>query len=51
MRWVHRYCVDMTSREIFAPAEYYRVAPCDRLFLWPEDVPEAVARLNLEPPR
>ncbi len=49
--WVHRYCVDMTSREIFDPADYHRVAPYDRLFVWPRDVPEAVARLNLEPPR
>ncbi len=49
--WVRRYCVDMTTREIFAPADYHRVPPCDRLFVPPEDVPEAVARLNLEPPR
>ncbi len=49
--WVHRYCVDMTTREILDPADYHRVAPHDRLFVWPEDVPEAVARLNLEPPR
>lgn len=48
--WVDRYCVDMTTREIFEPADYYRVAQCNRVFLWPADVNDAVSKLNLTPP-
>ena len=50
MSWVDRYCVDMTSREIFEPADYYRVLPYNRIFVWSIDVNDAVARLNLTPP-
>lgn len=50
MSWVDRYCVDMTSREIFEPADYYRVLPYNRVFVWSIDVNDAVARLNLTPP-
>ncbi len=49
--WVERYCVDMTTREIFDPAEYHRVAPFNRVFIWPADVTDAVAKLNLTPPQ
>lgn len=48
--WVDRYCVDMTTREIFEPADYYRVLPYNRVFVWPADVSGAVAQLNLTPP-
>ena len=48
--WVDRYCVDMTSREIFEPADYHRVLPYNRVFVWPKDVSDAVAQLNLGPP-
>ncbi len=48
--WVERYCVDMTTREIFEPAAYHRVAPFNRVFVWPADVTDAVAKLNLTPP-
>jgi endonuclease YncB( thermonuclease family) len=48
--WVDRYCVDMTSREIFEPADYHRVLPCNRVFVWSTDVNAAVAQLNLTPP-
>ncbi len=48
--WVERYCVDMTTREIFEPQDYYRVAPYNRVFVWPADVSSAVAQLNLTPP-
>jgi len=47
--WVQRYCVDMTTLEIYDPQEYYRVKPYNRIFIWPEDVTEAVGRLNLVP--
>jgi endonuclease YncB( thermonuclease family) len=47
--WIERYCVDMTTQEIFAPQDYIRVPPWNRIFIWPRDVNEAVARLNLTP--
>lgn len=47
--WISRYCVDMTTREIYYPQQYFRVAPYNRLFLWPKDVSEAVGKLNLVP--
>ena len=47
--WITRYCVDMTTREIFYPQDYYKVAPYNRIFVWPDDVAEAVGRMNLVP--
>ena len=47
--WVTRFCVDMTTREVFFPQSYYKVAPYNRIFVWPEDVSEAVGRMNLLP--
>ncbi|MBI5305324.1 MAG: thermonuclease family protein [Chloroflexi bacterium] len=48
--WVERYCVDMTTREIFFPQDYHRVKPYNRLFIWSKDVTDAVSKLNLTPP-
>jgi len=45
--WISRYCVDMTTREIFYPEEYHKVAPYNRIFIWSDNVTEAVGRLNL----
>ena len=47
--WIERYCCDMTTREIYYPQDYYRIAPYNRIFLWAADVSDAVARLNLVP--
>ena len=47
--WIERYCVDMTTREIFYPQNYYRVAPYNRIFVWAQDVGDAVAKMNLTP--
>ncbi len=47
--WVERYCVDMTTREIYYPQDYYRVAPYNRIFVWSADVGDAVAKMNLVP--
>jgi len=49
MAWIERYCVDLTTRGIYYPQNYYRVAPYNRLWIWAKDVPDAVARLNLVP--
>lgn len=47
--WVTRFCVDMTTRQIFYPSSYYKVAPYNRIFIWPEDIAEAVGKMNLLP--
>jgi len=47
--WIHRYCADMTTAEIFSPQEYVRVEPYNRLFIWETDVRRAVSELNLTP--
>jgi endonuclease YncB( thermonuclease family) len=47
--WRERYCVDMRTRVLFGPEDYFEVPPCYRLWLWPADVREAVGRLNLTP--
>ena len=47
--WVTRYCADMTTAVLYRPQHYFKVAPADRLFIWPEDVRKAVADLNLVP--
>jgi endonuclease YncB( thermonuclease family) len=47
--WISRYCVDITTREIFYPQDYFKVEPYDRIFIWSADVTEAVGRLNLAP--
>lgn len=47
--WVSRFCVDMTTREIFFPQNYYKVAPYNRIFVWADEVVEATAKMNLVP--
>lgn len=47
--WISRYCVDMTTLEIFEPQDYYVVAPYNRIFIWPNDVGGAVGKMNLIP--
>ncbi|HET9138495.1 thermonuclease family protein [Actinophytocola sp.] len=49
--WRERYCVDMRTRVLHGPEDYFTVAPAYRLWLWPRDVQEAVGRLNLVPSR
>jgi endonuclease YncB( thermonuclease family) len=48
--WIDRFCVDMTTKEIFYPQEYYKVAPYNRIFIWHADVSEAVSSMNLVAP-
>lgn len=47
--WIERYCVDLTTRSIYYPENYFRIAPYNRLFIWPKDVTDAVGKLNLVP--
>jgi endonuclease YncB( thermonuclease family) len=47
--WIERYCVDLTNRGIYYPENYFRVAPYNRLFIWPKNVADAGGKLNLVP--
>ncbi len=47
--WITRYCVDMTTREIFPPQDYHKIKPYNRIFLWAKDVSSAVGKMNLLP--
>jgi hypothetical protein len=47
--WREPYCVDMRTRVLHGPEEWFRVLPEYRLWIWPQDVSEAVSRLNLVP--
>jgi endonuclease YncB( thermonuclease family) len=47
--WRERYCVDMRTRVLHGPEDYFAISPTYRLWLWPQDVQEAVSRLNLTP--
>ncbi len=47
--WITRYCADLTTRKIYEPQDYHQIPPYNRLFIWPEDVTEAVGKLNLLP--
>ena len=49
MGWIERFCVDMSTREIFFPQNYHRVLPCNRVFIWPKDANDAAGKLNLTP--
>ncbi len=45
--WITRYCADMTARQIYEPQNYIEVEPYNRIFIWAEDVTEAVGKMNL----
>jgi len=47
--WISRYCVDMTTREVYYPQDYFKVKPYNRIFIWPDDIAEAVGKMNLLP--
>lgn len=47
--WIERYCADITTRLLYRPQRYVEVAPENRLFIWPHQVRDAVARLALAP--
>lgn len=47
--WRERYCVDMRSRFLHGPEDYTDIPAPYRLWVWPQDVNDAVARMNLIP--
>jgi endonuclease YncB( thermonuclease family)/WD40 repeat protein len=44
---IYRYCVDMTSKELFSPQQYYKISPANRIFIDKEDLEEAKRGLGL----
>ena len=49
LAWRERYCVDLRSRTLYGPEDYFGVLPEYRLWIWPRDLNQAVGRLNLVP--
>lgn len=47
--WRERYCLDMRSRVLHGPEDYFEIPAPYRLWIWPQDVNQAVGRLNLTP--
>jgi endonuclease YncB( thermonuclease family) len=47
--WRERYCVDMRSRILVGPEDYFDIDPVYRLWIWPADIRDAVTKLNLTP--
>jgi hypothetical protein len=47
--WRERYCVDVRTRSLHGPEDYFGIAPEYRLWIWPRDLNEAIGRLNLVP--
>lgn len=44
---VYRYCVDMTSKQLYPPQEYYKADPENRIFIDSEDLDKAKKDLGL----
>ncbi|BAL89613.1 hypothetical protein AMIS_43930 [Actinoplanes missouriensis 431] len=47
--WRERYCADMRNRVLHGPEDYFGIEPEYRLWIWPQDLRDAVSRLNLTP--
>jgi hypothetical protein len=47
--WRERYCADMRTRVLHGPEDYVGIEPEYRLWIWPQDLNQAVSRLNLAP--
>jgi hypothetical protein len=47
--WGERYCVDMCTRVLHGPEDYFVVEPEYRLWIWQQDLNEVVSRLNPTP--
>ncbi|MFD2165504.1 thermonuclease family protein [Thalassotalea euphylliae] len=47
--WRSRYCADIRSRELYQPEAYFNVPEPYRLWIWPDDIQEAIGKLNLIP--
>jgi len=47
--WRERYCVDMRTRTLHGPEDYFAISPQYRLWIWSRDLNQATGRLNLVP--
>src|SRR6266545_4049190 len=47
--WRECYCLDMRTRTLHGPEDYFGIDPEYRLWIWPQDLNQAVGRLNLTP--
>ena len=47
--WRERYCADMRTRVLHSPEDYFAIEPEYRLWIWPQDLNQAISRLNLTP--
>ena len=49
LAWRSRYAFDLRDRVLYGPEGYMNVPPPYRIWLWPDDVQEAIGALNLTP--
>ena len=47
--WRTQYCADMRDRKLFGPENYFDIPEPYRLWIWPNDVQQAISMLNLIP--
>ncbi|MEL6572909.1 MAG: nuclease [Pseudomonadota bacterium] len=47
--WRSRYAFDARDRVLYGPEDYMDIPPPYRIWLWPEDVQQAMGMLNLTP--
>ncbi len=47
--WRSRYCADMRTRRLYGPESYFKVSVPYRIWIWPDDVQNAISMLNLIP--
>lgn len=47
--WIDCHCVHMTTRVEYSPQHYYKVPPCDRIFMWADGAGGAASKMNLSP--
>ena len=47
--WISRYCADMETGLLYPPQAYPLVKPWNRLFIWRDQLGDAMGRLNLRP--
>ena len=49
LAWRSRYCADMRTRRLHGPEDYFGVPGPYRIWIWPQDVQQAIGLLNLIP--
>jgi hypothetical protein len=47
--WRSRYCADMRDRKLYGPEDYMAIDEPYRLWIWPDDLQNAIGILNLVP--